>query len=393
MKAVIIGCGVAGPVVALALKRAGIEPVIYEAYPQGADYAGAFLTLASNGLNALRAIGEGEAVANASFPVERMVLRNHNGRILGVIPTLDGVAGSAMYTIKRRDLYRVLRDRAVAAGVEVQYGKRFKTVSESSQGVVAHFEDDTAAPGDILVGCDGLRSRVRSAIDENAPAPRYIPLLNTGGYARDASIPAEPATYEMYFGKEAFFAYLRSPDDTIYWFANTPAPAEPSAEVLASARSEQWKAHLLALLSDDRTPAARIVAGAPEIASPWPTYDIPAVKHWSSAKCVLVGDAAHAMSPSSGQGASMAIEDAIVLAKCLREFPIQEAFKRYEMQRRPRVERVVAYGARTSSGKAAGPVGRALRDFVMPLMLKRFGSMSALQWMYDYQIDWDEPSA
>jgi 2-polyprenyl-6-methoxyphenol hydroxylase-like FAD-dependent oxidoreductase len=153
--------------------------------------------------------------------------------------------------------------------------------------------------------------------------------------------------------------------------------------------SQEWKAQLMALFSDDRTPAAKIIAGASEIAPPWPTYDIPTVEHWASERSVLVGDAAHATAPSSGQGASMAIEDAIVLAKCLRDYPVREAFAQYESQRRQRVERVVAYGARTSSGKAAGAFGRMLRDLFMPVMLKRFGSMSTLRWMYDYRINWD----
>jgi 2-polyprenyl-6-methoxyphenol hydroxylase-like FAD-dependent oxidoreductase len=105
---------------------------------------------------------------------------------------------------------------------------------------------------------------------------------------------------------------------------------------------------------------------------------------------IIIGDAAHATAPSSGQGASMAIEDAVVLARCLRDLPdTGQAFAAYERLRRARVERIVAHGARTSNSKAAGPVGRVLRDLMMPLILKRVGRGDSLAWMHDYHIDWN----
>ena len=109
---------------------------------------------------------------------------------------------------------------------------------------------------------------------------------------------------------------------------------------------------------------------------------------------IIIGDAAHATSPASGQGASMALEDAVVLAKCLRDQPdIASAFATYERLRRARVERVVAQGKRNGNQKAAGPVGRVLRDLFMPVMLRaleRSGKLSQ-NWMFDYHIDWEAP--
>jgi len=111
---------------------------------------------------------------------------------------------------------------------------------------------------------------------------------------------------------------------------------------------------------------------------------------------VVIGDAAHATSPSSGQGASMAIEDAVVLAKCLRDLPTTaEAFTAYEALRRNRVERVVAHGARSSNLKAAGPLARRLRDLMLPLFLARVAAKSAksLAWMHRYHVDWEADTA
>jgi FAD-dependent urate hydroxylase len=107
-----------------------------------------------------------------------------------------------------------------------------------------------------------------------------------------------------------------------------------------------------------------------------------------------VGDAAHATSPASGQGASMAIEDAVVLARCLRDLTDnQQAFAAYERLRRGRVERIVAQGARSSSGKAAGPIARVIRDLMLPMILKRVAGKKSLAWVYGYHIDWDEKVA
>ena len=98
-----------------------------------------------------------------------------------------------------------------------------------------------------------------------------------------------------------------------------------------------------------------------------------------------------ATAPSSGQGASMAVEDAVVLARCLRDLPdTGRAFAAYERLRRGRVERIVAHGVRTSNSKAAGPAGRALRDLMVPVILKRVAGGGSLAWTHDPHIDWGE---
>jgi len=109
---------------------------------------------------------------------------------------------------------------------------------------------------------------------------------------------------------------------------------------------------------------------------------------------VIIGDAAHAPSPTSGQGASMAAEDAVVLAKSLRDLPdVPQALAAYEGLRRKRVERIVAQGARTSSSKTPGPAGRVLRDLLLPVVFKFLVTDRSQAWIYRYHIDWDVPAA
>jgi FAD-dependent urate hydroxylase len=394
-RALIIGGGVAGPVAAMALRQAGIDPVVYEAYAGGADDAGAFLTFASNGLDALRTIDAHHLVLSESFPTPRMTIQSGTGKHLGDVPNGGTLPdGTVSQTLKRADLYRALRDEAVRRGARVEYGKRLVDAQTTPDGVVARFEDGTEAVGDLLIGADGIHSRTRRIIDPSGPGARYIPVLNIGGYARDVRVQAEPRTFRMVFGKRAFFGYAVHPSGEVWWFANPPRANEPTGAELAAIGTEQWREMLMDLFAGDDSPAVEIIRSTPGKLAGWATYDLPSVPTWHRGSLVIIGDAAHATAPSSGQGASMAIEDAVVLSRCLRDLPdTRQAFAAYERLRRARVERIVAHGARTSNSKAAGPVAQVLRDLMMPLILKRVAGGASLAWMHDYHIAWDDKVA
>jgi FAD-dependent urate hydroxylase len=104
---------------------------------------------------------------------------------------------------------------------------------------------------------------------------------------------------------------------------------------------------------------------------------------------VVIGDAAHAPIPSSGQGASLAIEDAVVLAMCLRDLPHQEAFGAYERLRRARVERIAKVAARVNSSEAAGLAVWVFRDAILPVILRLTTNSKQVTEQYRYHIDWD----
>ncbi len=381
--ALIIGGGIAGPVTAMALQRAGIQATIYEAYPSGAGAAGAFLTIAVNGLDALRTLGLHRPVMDAGFPTGRIEFVSGTGKRLGQVPigaTLPD--GTTTHTVKRPDLYRVLCEEALRRGIGIEHGKRLVDAQPTSNGgVVAGFADGTRVEGDLLIGADGIHSRTRQIIDPAAPAPRSTGLANIGGFTRTARVSATPGAYVMLFGKRAFFGYTVSPSGEIWWFANPPS-------VCDGTRAE-CRERLIALFAQDAGPAVEIIRSTPEILAATDQQDMPTVPTWWRGPMIIIGDAAHAASPSSGQGASMAMEDAIVLAKALRDLPdTARACAAFEQLRRPRVERVVAYGARSSSGKAAGPIGRVIRDLLLPVVLKRFATQ-AQDWLFAYHIDWD----
>lgn len=133
-------------------------------------------------------------------------------------------------------------------------------------------------------------------------------------------------------------------------------------------------------------PAKQLLEHSHEVIGAGPLEIMPSVPHWYRDRMVLVGDSAHAPSASSGQGASLAAESAVQLARCLRDIPdLPTAFATYERLRRPRVERIAARAARTNSDKRGmGPITRLL----MPLVMKTFGAR-AFTKDQNYRIDWD----
>jgi FAD-dependent urate hydroxylase len=388
--AVVAGGGIAGTVAAIALHDAGFAPVVHEAHDREADERGAFLTVAVNGLAALRTLGLDPAVVFAAgFATPTMALRNAAGRRLAVLP-LGGPDpdGTTTTTIRRADLYLALRAEVERRGIPVVYGKRLTGVTRSAGGVAAEFADGSTAGADLLVGADGLHSQTRAALNPGGPAPRYLGLLNAGGFTSGpvpAALRPEPGVMQMAFGRRAFFGWAAAPDGSVWWFANPPRrrPVEPGAWTPAS-----WRTELLDLFAADAVPAAALIRASDEIVGPWNTWDLPRVPVWRDDRTVLVGDAAHAVSPSSGQGASMAVEDAVTLGRCLRAGPdIATALAGYERLRRGRVEKVVAYGRRSGSTKTAGPVGAAFRDALTPLVMRllyRKGDPQA--WILEHRV-------
>ncbi|RBQ21021.1 FAD-dependent monooxygenase [Spongiactinospora rosea] len=396
--ALVVGGGIAGTSVAIALRKAGITPVVCEAYDRTADNAGAFLTLAVNALDALQALDLD--IDGLGFDTPKIRITNGSGRRLGELPYgTGGTTGHGLVsrTVKRADLYRFLRDHAVRRGVPIEYGRRLIDATSTRDGVRATFADGGTAEADLLIGADGLRSQVRRIIDPAAPAARYTGLLNTGGYVRGVATDAEPGLMHAVFGKRCFFVFTRHPDGEVWWAANPAQPTEPSPAQIAAITTDEWRTRLTTAFAGDRSLAWDIVAATPRIFSGWITYTMPAVPAWHRDRMIIIGDAAHATAPSIGQGAAMAIEDAVVLARCLRDAPdIEAAFSGYERLRRHRVERVVKQGERTGDWKALSPLARLPRDLIMTLAMRhatRTGTYPQNDWLYDHHLDWGTVTA
>ncbi|MEU9112910.1 FAD-dependent monooxygenase [Streptomyces sp. NPDC048483] len=389
-RALIIGGGIAGAVTAMALQKAGIEAEIYEAYPAGADDVGAFLIVFANGLAALRLIdAHGPVVAN-SFPAHRVTFIGERGEDLGERRLAGTERGTELgpRTLRRATLNHVLHAEAARRGISMRHGKRLigaeSVPSAHGRRVVAAFADGSTAEGDILIGADGLHSVTRGLIDPAAPRPRYTGRITVCGYTRDATAAPAPDAYTMIFGKRAFFGCTRAPDGEVWWFASVPGP-ERDRTGPAAVPPGAWRQRLTALLAGDGTPAAALVrATADDRITAAHSYDIASTPAWHTDTMVVIGDAAHAAAPNAAQGASMAIEDGIVLATCLRDRPdARSAFAAYDGLRRERVEKLVAASAGMARPTSVDAAGRPARRSPAER-----GGAGAGNWLTGYRIAW-----
>jgi 2-polyprenyl-6-methoxyphenol hydroxylase-like FAD-dependent oxidoreductase len=369
--ALISGGGIAGPATAIALHKAGISAAIYEAYPPGAsDGAGAFLTIAANGQDALQAIDALNPVLDASFPARRLRLSDPAGTSLMDIAL--GGGHPCPVTITRAALSQVLREQAISRGIPIAYGKRLTTATRHDGQVTACFDDGTSASAGLLIGADGIHSTVRTLIDPGSPAPRYTGLTIACGYAPQVKAEACPDGYHMMYGTRAFLGYTTAPDGATWWFARIPGPELTSADINAPAG--HWRKTLAEAFAADSSPAADIISATAEPITVTSAYDLPSLPAWHNGSMVVIGDAAHAASPATAQGASMAIEDAVILAQCLRDHAgSADGLSAYEGLRRERAERVVTSGA--SGDNPSPPTPGARRPDP--------------GWLFGHHIDWD----
>ncbi|KRE29609.1 NAD(P)/FAD-dependent oxidoreductase [Agromyces sp. Soil535] len=391
-RALIIGSGVAGPATALFLHRAGWDVEIFEAAAEPDAYAGLFLNVATNGLAVLDQLGLRERLVAEGHRAPHMVMWSSTGKRLGTVPNgpaREPERGSVV--VRRGILHRVLREAVHEAGIPIMFGARLDRVEQKDAAVRAIFADGRTATGDLLVGADGVGSPTRRHIDPGAPALAYSGLVGLGGFARVPGLAPTPETQHMVFGRRSFFGYLVREDGEVYWFASITHPAADRA-ALRAVGADEWLATLRELHADDPYPVPQILEHATGEIGGYPIDDLAHVPQWSRGRVVVVGDAVHATSPSAGQGASLALEDAITLARCLRDLDDHAAaFAEYQRLRQPRAEAVVGYAQAINKQKRVtkSRLGIAIRDAMLPMFLRKARDDTRNDWLYNHEIAWE----
>lgn len=381
MKAIVIGGGIGGCATAIALRRIGADVEVHEARREDDADTGAFLQIAPNGMRVLAQLG----VDPGGFTPAAMRFRNARGRQVGEV----GVGDARV--IERARLLAAMRDGARAAGATLTFGNRLQDLHTPAGRVTATFAGGATAEGDVLVGCDGLRSRTRGLALPDAPAPVYTGIVDCGGFAHIDPARADVVGVQvMTFGRRAFFGHLVKPDGEVFWFSNVGVPTEPDREDLRALLGDAWHRHLRDLHRDDPAPIPEILAATEGGVGRWPQHAVEPLPRWHQGPVALLGDAAHAMPPHIGQGASLAMEDALVLAQCLRDLPTPAAaFAAYEHLRRDRAEQALRWARRIGDRKIPNPVTGWFRDLLLPTFLRMAPKANAV--MYDHRIDFEDP--
>jgi 2-polyprenyl-6-methoxyphenol hydroxylase-like FAD-dependent oxidoreductase len=398
-QAIIIGGGIAGTAMAIFLHKIGWASTIYEAYPQRDDIGGG-LQIAPNGMRILEELGVAEQIIAKGSIASEMRFRNQQGKVLARInKNMKEKYDQPAVNVLRSALHKILVDEAHRQGIEIKYGKRLvRLTDQGNEQVTAHYEDGTEAQGDLLIGADGIHSCTRKAILPNGPHPEYTGLQWIAGFSAQSSVPSvdlSDRVLHMVFGQKGFFGYgnFCKQEGTIGWWVNLSREKEWTREEMSSVSTEQLRAELLDLCQGWNGPMQALIANTPTFMK-GNVHDIQTLPVWCKGRVSLIGDAAHAVSPNSGQGASLALEDAMCLAGLLRRFPGQwrQAFDQFERDRRPRVEKIIDQGRRAGAHKQEiTPFAAWIRDRMLSVVLPLFAERGN-HWVYRHKIKWEAES-
>jgi salicylate hydroxylase len=358
----IIGGGIGGATAGCALAQAGLEVSVYEAAPELKEI-GAGVALHPNAMRVLRMIGVEDAVRKVAGRSEYLVTCDgKTGRTISKISRARQAAtyGLAGATVHRADLLDVIADTLPPGSVTL--GKRCATVESHDDTAVARFEDGTEIEADVIIGADGIHSRVRAALF-GPDDPRFTgKICYRSVVPMDAIAGAKPSTDN---------AQWLGPHGTIVLY---PLRGNQLVNVVAHYDDEHYR-HESWINECDREEVLDRYAGwheslgrvfaAGDTWYKWALYDRDPIPRWTQGRITILGDAAHPMLPYLGQGACQAIEDGAVLATALRAEPEnpQRALERYESTRRPRASRVVlAARERGASNHLSSPLAALKRD-------------------------------
>lgn len=391
----IVGAGIGGLTLAIELRRQGVRADVYERTAELRE-VGAAVALSANATRLLRdRTAVGEPLAEKSADIDALIFREGRtgDEIARVIERDDyhARAGAPYYGIHRADLQQILK--GALEPDQLHLSKQCMRVEERSDAAVIHFADGDTAEADLIIGADGARSVLRKHVlgyDDaqfsgsfawrglvepdkmpNLPDPGAIQFwMGPGGHLLH---------YPIGTGVQNFFLVKRL--DGPWPERNWVAPAEQGEHLAAF---EGWDPAIIEMIS------------AAPAAERWALFHRPPLRHWSAGRVTLLGDAAHALVPHHGQGANQSIEDAIVLADCLKAALADEsragtkealdvARFRYQQLREDRTRRVqiTSLAAADWYHLPDGPLADKRNEmFAAPDAWDRF-----LGWIHEYRAD------
>ncbi|MEK1853197.1 MAG: FAD-dependent monooxygenase [Phyllobacterium sp.] len=334
----IIGAGLGGAAAGALLQRAGFDVHVYEQAPSFSRL-GAGIHMGPNVLKIFERIGiDKKLVEISSKPTHWFSRDGVTGEYLSRIP-LDGY-GTPYCTVHRGDLH-ALQITALNEGT-LHFDKKLTRIEDSGSDVYLEFEDGTSTRADIVIGADGINSRVRETL-LGFEKPNY-----SGWVGHRALISADKLKkYDLEFedcvkwwgpDRHMMVYYTTGNRDEYYYVTGVPHPAwEFDTAFVESSREEMAEA-----FAGYHPVIGALIESTREVTK-WPLFNRNPLPLWSKGRLVLLGDACHPMKPHMAQGAAMAIEDAAMLTRCLQENGVSDfntSFALYEANRRDRATRV-----------------------------------------------------
>lgn len=382
MKIIIAGGGIGGLAAAVALRKVGVEPLVLERAPVIRE-VGAGLSLWSNAVLALVRLGVHDALVPHTTRCDRMVTQSSDGEEIDDVDltAIAERAGNPSIFAHRGELQRVLLE---ACGAErVRTGAAVVGFEQSDTGVRVRLEDGRVEEGDALIGADGLRSAVRSQLFGPIEEPRYAGYTGWRGIAPVVLDADHPTTSRFILGAGAQAGIHTCGEARTYWFLthNGPAGGTDAAGGHHAAVNE--------VIAGWTSPLAAIVEATPEDAiSRHDVYDRPPIESWGEGRVTLLGDSVHSTTPNLGQGACMALEDAVVLAHHLRgATSIPDALRAYEKARRERTAFVTNTSRRLGKMfQIENVVLRKMRDVLLSADFAHSQSVKSLEQLLVHDL-------
>jgi salicylate hydroxylase/6-hydroxynicotinate 3-monooxygenase len=339
----IVGSGIGGLALAATLRKFGIDATIYE-QAQRFAHIGAGIQMMPNSMKVLRQIGVEERVRAASFaPYSHLNRIWDTGEVTRELPMPESLYGAPYLCMHRARLHEALV--SVLPPDVFRLDRRLVGLDQSAGAVTLAFADGSRASADAAVGADGVHSVVReSIVGPDAP-------IHKGRIAYRAVFPAElmrgydigPSRTKWWgVDRHIVIYYTTSARSEVYFVTSVPEPAE---WLTPESWSSKGDVDELRAAYDGFHRDVRAVLEACPDCHKWAILEREPLPRWGQGRVVLLGDAAHPMTPYMAQGGATAIEDAAVLARCIAEAggaDMERAFRRYEAHRKPRTSVIQA---------------------------------------------------
>jgi 2-polyprenyl-6-methoxyphenol hydroxylase-like FAD-dependent oxidoreductase len=335
-RVLVVGGGITGGVLSLALAQRGVDVVLVDLRGELGG-VGHGITLQGNALKAFKAVGIWERLAEKGFAFDKLRLRTVDGHVMAEIPAppMGGSDLPPTMGAVRGDIADILADEVVKAGVDVRLGTTVTAIEDHGDSVTAKLSDGSTETVDLLVGADGIRSKVRAMIG----IPDQPQQVGMGIWRTVAKRPPEMECSEMYYGGPKYKAgYTPISDDLCYAFLleenldRSFVGEGPNGALLkehGQGYGGIWGQVRDSLADDAVVNYAWIEAICVE--SPW-----------YRGRSIIIGDAAHACPPLIAQGAAMCAEDAVILAEMVTSGEaLDDALPRFMERRFPRVKMVL----------------------------------------------------